>query len=149
MFEWIIIIGVTLAACAATPSKGSRTAGRSRAARSRTLTLKAQRVAPGRSACKYIDPAQIEAMQCQIDAACAFGLALDKQAQDVQSELTEARHKVKQLKEWGNMDYKVQALTQQINKAEAKRARLAQQSANAYAKAARIRAQIDKIMLSA
>ena len=120
MLEWIIIIAVTLAACAATPSKGRRTAGRSRATRSRqsgrTLTLKAQQVTPRRSSTKIIDPAQIEAIEAQMKAACELGDAYRERGKRQTDPV--------------------------------KRAKDAKLSADAYARADKLQAQIDKIMMA-
>lgn len=116
MLEWIIIIGVTLAACAATPSKGSRQAGRKKAARGRMLTLKAQRVAPRRSSTKIIDPAQIEAIEAQMKAACELGDAYRERGKRQTDPV--------------------------------KRAKDAKLSADAYARADKLQAQIDKIMMA-
>lgn len=153
MYEWIVMITITLAALAVTPSKGRRRTGRKRAAggrqRGRTLTIQARQTASRRSREKYIDPAQIEAMEAQIEAACNLARAYDKQVQSLQAELTAAKSRAAKLDSWGGMDYKVETIRTQIDKNEVKRARLAQQSANAYARAARIQAQIDKMMLTA
>ncbi len=147
MTQWLIPAALIVIAVVIAPDNPKQAARKAATKRRKAARCWQQ---PAHSRRGYnVDPAQIDAMEAQIRAACELGLALDNQVQDVQGELTEARHKVKQLKEWGNMDYKVQALTQQINKTEAKRARLAQQSANAYARAARIQAQIDKMMLTA
>lgn len=115
MFEWIIIIAVTLAACAATPGKGSRPAGRRKAARGRTLTLRAQRVAPRRSV-TTVSPELIAGIEAQREAACELGDAYRERGKRQTDPV--------------------------------KRAKDAKLSADTYARADKLQAQIDKIMMA-
>lgn len=116
MFEWVILITVTLAALAATPSKGRRPAKRQQAARCRTIAIRSQRVAPRRSA-TTVSPELIAGIEAQREAACELGDA-----------------------------YRERGKRQSDPVRRAKDAKL---SADAYACADKLQAQIDKLLLAA